>query len=308
METVTLALNAMNTRFELVLQGSDPVALRAAGEEALHEIERVEGLLSAFQPTSEISELNARAVREPVQLSPEVFALLQQARDLWDVTAGAFDITVGPLMRCWGFWGKDGRMPDPSAVETALACVGSGHLEFETSRRTVRFTRPNMTVDLGAIGKGYAIGQAIEILGDHGIGSALLHGGTSTTYGLGAPAEHPSWRAQVTAPPGVTLSMPVLNLRNAALSVSAIAEKSFTADGDTYGHVIDPRTGWPVRHAVMAAVTRVDPAEADALSTALMVSGAEGLHALSKLWPGLEGVIVDGQGRVCSVGLEGVVG
>src|SRR5262245_50133967 len=102
-QTVTLARHAMATRFELVLHGTDPVALRAAGEEALNEIERIEELLSLYRNTSEIAHINARAAREPVRVSPPVFRLLEQARQLSEETGGAFDITIAPLVRCWGF-------------------------------------------------------------------------------------------------------------------------------------------------------------------------------------------------------------
>src|SRR6185436_12336620 len=103
MPPVTLACNAMATRFEIVLHGDNPVALRAAGEEALREIERLEAQLSLYRPASEIFHLNARAAREPVKVSPALFALLQRAKRLHEETDGAFDITIAPLVRCWGF-------------------------------------------------------------------------------------------------------------------------------------------------------------------------------------------------------------
>src|SRR5437879_5936981 len=111
MPPVTLARHAMATRFELVLHGDNPAALRAAGEEALHEIDRLEAQLSLYRPASEISRLNARAAREPVKVSPGLFALLEHAKRLHDETAGAFDITIAPLVRCWGFMDGGGRVP-----------------------------------------------------------------------------------------------------------------------------------------------------------------------------------------------------
>src|ERR1041385_2878455 len=115
---VTLARHAMATRFEIVLHGDNPVALRAAGEEALTEIERLEAQLSLYQPASEVSRLNARAGREPVKVSPGLFALLQHAKILHAETGGAFDITIAPLIRCWGFMNGSGRIPgDPELAE-----------------------------------------------------------------------------------------------------------------------------------------------------------------------------------------------
>src|SRR5215475_5678068 len=111
MAVLTLARHAMATRFELVLPGNDQVALRAAGEEALDEIDRLEGQLSLYRPTSEIAHLNARAAQEPVRVTPSLFALLQRAQKLSNETRGAFDITIAPLVRCWGFMHGSGCLP-----------------------------------------------------------------------------------------------------------------------------------------------------------------------------------------------------
>src|SRR5208282_81828 len=126
MASVTLACHAMATRFEVVLHGDNPAALRAAGEEALRMVEQLEGQLSLFRPSSEIAHLNTRAAREPVRVTPGLFALLQQAQKLHDESGGAFDITIAPLVRCWGFMGGDGRMPRPEEVAEARVKVGMG--------------------------------------------------------------------------------------------------------------------------------------------------------------------------------------
>src|SRR5262245_57555186 len=156
-EPVTLARHAMATRFELVLYGDDPVALRAAGEEALAEVERTEDQLSLYRNTSEIAHLNARASHEPVRVSPPLFQLLERASRLSAGTGGAFDITIGPLVRCWGFMGGTGQMPSPQAVEAARAKVGMNLVQLDATNYTVRFAREGVMLDLGAIGKGYAI-------------------------------------------------------------------------------------------------------------------------------------------------------
>ena len=139
-----LALNAMATRFELVLHGENASSLRAAGEEAFAEVERLENQLSLYRPGSEIAQVNARAAREAVRVSPEVFSLLQHAAKLSAETGGAFDITIGPLVRCWGFMGAIGKMPSPEEVAEAQAKVGMQHVILDTSNRTVRFARAAM--------------------------------------------------------------------------------------------------------------------------------------------------------------------
>ena len=177
---VTLARHAMATRFELVLHGTNESQLRAAGEEALDEISRLEAQLSLFCPTSEIADLNRRAARTPVRVSPPVFALLQHARKLSEETEGAFDITIAPLLGAWGFLGGTGHLPAPAVLEAARELVGMALVQFDPEASSIRFARSGVMLDLGAIGKGYAVECAAELLREAGINSALLHGGTST--------------------------------------------------------------------------------------------------------------------------------
>ena len=131
----------MATRFELVLHGENPIALRAAGEEALAEIQRLEAQLSLYRPTSEIAHLNARAAEGPVRVEPSLFRLLEQARRLSRETSGAFDITIAPLVRCWGFMGGSGKVPEPAALLEARQSVGMHLLELDERNCTVRFAR-----------------------------------------------------------------------------------------------------------------------------------------------------------------------
>src|SRR5258708_151060 len=190
----------MAARFELVLCGDDPVRLRAAGEEALDEIERLEGQLSLFRPTSEIAHVNARAARESVRVTPAVYSLLDHARRLTEETHGAFDITISPLMRCWGFREGSGHVPNPEVLTRARANTGMHLVHLDPERLTVRFAREGVSVDLGAIGKGYAIDRAVDLLREAGIDSALVHGGTSTIYGLGSAPDADPWRIQIPDP------------------------------------------------------------------------------------------------------------
>lgn len=296
METVTLARNAMATRFELVLHGDDAVGLRAAGEEALDEIDRLEKRLSLYQPGSEVAQLNARATNEPVRVSPELFALLEHARRLHAEAGGAFDITIGPLVRCWGFMGASGKMPAPDRVAAARDCVGMQHVHLDAEERSVRFTRPGVMLDLGAIGKGYAVEQAAEILRSAGITRALVHGGTSTVCAIGQPPDAASWKIAIEPPPGNAsrpeIWPPPLSLHDEAMSVSAVWGRSFEVDGKLLGHVLDPRTGQPVNSALLAAVVLPSATETDALSTALLVLGAEGRDTLSALRPGMRTLVM----------------
>jgi FAD:protein FMN transferase len=286
----------MATRFEMVLHGAKETTLRAAGEEAIAEIERLEDQLSLYRPSSEIAEVNAHAARRPVRVSPPLFALLESARKLSAETGGAFDITIAPLVRCWGFMGGTGRWPAPEEIKLALASVGMDLVLLDRREYTVQFAREGVMLDLGAIGKGYAIERAVEILRDAGVTSALMHGGTSTVYALGHPPEAEHWKVALEPFPGsfnaseISLS-PVL-LKDEAVSVSAVWGRSFVKDGKLFGHVLDPRTGQPVANAVLAAVVLPSPTETDALSTALLTLGLDGYEKISMLRPGIRTLLV----------------
>src|SRR5688572_10919776 len=170
----------MATRFEMVVCGPNESGLRAAAEEALNEVQRIEAQLSLYRPDSEVAHLNARAARQWVRVEPGLFRLLQQAKRLSEETLGAFDITVAPLVRCWGFMGSSGRQPGKRAIAEARKCVGMDLVELDSESFQVRFARDGVMLDFGAIGKGYAIERAVELLREADITAAIIHGGTST--------------------------------------------------------------------------------------------------------------------------------
>jgi FAD:protein FMN transferase len=311
MHTVAVARHAMATRFEIILYGEQEVSLRAAAEEAVDEIERLDAQLNLYNPASELSHINARAGRDPVRVEPGLFRLLQRAQQLSLATNGAFDITVAPLVRCWGFMRGPGKLPDPSAVAEARASVGMDLVELNDRDFTIRFVREGVMLDLGSIGKGYALDRASGLLRDAGVRSGLLHGGTSTVSALGAPPDADGWKVAVPPPDlaeqaiahgGPRLSsgsetgnlVAVLSLKDEALSVSAVWGKSFEAEGRVCGHVIDPRRGEPVRGALLAAVVLPSATESDALSTALLVEGPAGLERLARKWKGSRSLVVTG--------------
>lgn len=322
---VRLACHAMATRFEIVLYGDNPVALRAAGEEAIEEINRLEAQLSLYRPSSEIAHVNARAGREPVRVTPGVLALLDRAQKLTAESFGAFDITIAPLVRCWGFMGGTGKIPAADELAQAHSKVGVHLVHLDSQNFTVRFAAEGVMLDLGAIGKGYAIDCASQILREAGVNSALLHSGTSTVSAIGTPPGEGSWKLAIENPANRTLrsvrtsthaapagSSPenikpiaTICLKDESLSVSAVWGKSFQADGQTLGHVLDPRTGAPVTGAVLAAVVLPSATETDALSTALLTLGREGHDSLAKLRPGMRTLLVsesDGNYFVASNG------
>lgn len=329
MASVTLAVHAMATRFEILLHGENAVLLRAAGEEALQEIERLEAQLSLFRPSSEIAHLNARAAGEPVRVTPGLFALLQHARKLYAETGGAFDISIAPLVRAWGFMGESGRVPDKEELAETRARVGMHLVELNARDLTVHFARPGVMLDLGAIGKGYAVQRAADLLREEGVTSALLHGGTSTVYALGHPPDAERWQVAVDYPRGrpepegaadtsrsalvrerqdaEPVPFATIPLRDEALSVSAIWGKYFKLAGRTLGHIIDPRSGQPAGAAVLSAVVLPSATETDALSTALLTGGLAEYERISQLRAGMRTLLVaetEGHFEVRSSGIS----
>ena len=287
MPTVAVACQAMATRFEILLHGDKEVSLRAAGEEALQEIVRLESQLSLYQPSSDLSRINARAAAGPVRVRPPLFRLFQHITELHRDTHGAFDVTIGPLMRCWGFRGGPGHVPTEEALAQARSKTGLGLVNLRPEDYSIRFACEGVVVDLGGIGKGYAIEQAVELLREAGVQHALIHGGTSTAYALGHQPDGRPWKIAIEThqdPPTLLAAVP---LCDQALSVSAVWGKAFQAGTENYGHVLDPRTGRPVTRAQLAAVVTTSATEADALSTALLVEGAEGIDPISSLRPDL---------------------
>jgi thiamine biosynthesis lipoprotein len=264
----------MATRFEFVLHGTNRAGLRAAAEEALDEVERIENQLSLFRPHTDVARINAGAALGSVRIAPEVFRLVERAVHLSKATEGAFDITAGAWMRAWGF-----HVPENPGVPTPVVAVsGASLLELNSAAFTVRFTRPGMRLDLGAVGKGYALDRAAELLREAGVHSALLHGGTSSIVAMGVPPDAVAWKVALPAGEAV-------ELREESLSVSATWGRTLDVGGLRRGHVIDPRTGEPVPGPRMAAVACPLAADSDALSTALLVLGAGGRETILRASP-----------------------
>jgi thiamine biosynthesis lipoprotein len=325
--TVLVAREAMATRFEILARGVDRPAIQAAAEEALDEVGRCEDRLSLFRESSDVSRINQRAAHEPVQVDPLVFGLLTRIACLSNQSGGAFDVTVEPLMRLWGFRGGGEGVPEPDELEAACNCVGMRHVELDPEHRTVRFLRPGMQLDLGAVGKGYALSLAGDVLREGGVTAALLHAGTSTVLGIGAPAGAQGWEVALPWPEqaraglhasaleGTRATDRVLarvRLRNEALSVSAVWGGASAGNVGT-PHVLDPRTGRPVSDAVMAAVVTESATDADALSTALLVGGDALQRRLAEGDPAWRSLVVlragtGDSGRVASCGWRGLGG
>jgi thiamine biosynthesis lipoprotein len=221
-----------------------------------------------------------------------LFALLADAATLTNETGGAFDIATGALIKAWGFFKRGGRVPPPAELAAARACSGMRHVVLDAERRTVKFRRRGLELNLGGIGKGYALDRAAELLRTKwGITSALLHGGGSSVYALGTPPNRSGWAVAVKHP-WAKRRLGTVKLADQGFGTSAATFQFFEYNGKKLGHLLDPRTGWPASGTASASCVAPTAAAADALSTAFFVLGADAAAAYCKARVSLAAVVL----------------
>jgi thiamine biosynthesis lipoprotein len=294
----------MATTFEVLLPFGTPDALEIAGD-ALDEIHRLEDQLTVYHDHSEISRLNRLAADAPQPVEERLFGLLVRAAQLHAESEGAFDITSGALTRAWGFYRRRGQVPTPEQLREAMNRVGMRHVHLDAERRTVRFQRPGLTLNLGSIGKGYALDRAADLMRQqHGVPAALLHGGSSSVLALGGPGPDHGWALGVRHPWVPARRLAVLHIRDRALGTSAATFQHFEYNGRKLGHILDPRTGWPAEGMASATAVAATAADADALATAFFVRGVDFARAYCASHPDTGAVLLpDGADRPVVFGL-----
>jgi len=299
---------AMGTGFVVCLSTPSDEQAQGCFDAACEEIDRLDLTFSRFRPSSELSRLNRHAAEGPVVTDPEVFQLLAAALDIGEKTGGAFDITVGRLTRAWGFDGPRPGIPEAHELAAAKEQVGWRNVELDPAWRTVRFTRPGLELDLGAIAKGYAVDRVIEMLRSVGV-SALIDAGSSSIAATGE-AFGSGWSVSIPSPVDRALPVCEVELGNRALSTSGVRERSFVHQGTVYSHLLDPRGIDPHDPPPAAAagpqllqVTLLAPSSmlADALSTAMFVLGHERGSAALAQFPDCSALWIysDARGIAC---------
>jgi FAD:protein FMN transferase len=264
---------AMGTVFTVAAYGSNSAYLGEVACQVFQEIDDLDGQMSNYKPGSELSAINREAERHAVVVEPGLFKLLQDSLEYSRQSGGDFDITVGPLMKAWGFFRGQGRLPSNSELAEVLKRIGYQHIRLDAASRTIRFDTPGIEIDLGAIAKGYAVDRAVQILRDNGIKQALISSGTSSLYALGSPPGEHGWKISVRNPLDPDKAACVMRLQNLSLSVSGDYEKFFKLGGKVYAHIMDPHTGVPVENMLSTAVVSPSTADSDALSTSFFVEG-----------------------------------
>jgi thiamine biosynthesis lipoprotein len=286
---------AMGTTFTIFVYAVNQEQASEYFEIAFDEIERVEEALSDYRPTSELSRINRLAANETVTTDPEVFKFLQTSMDFSRKSDGAFDITVGPLMRAWGFFRGRGHYPTRDELSNARTSTGWQHVQLDSQKRTVHFDMEGMSLDPGGIGKGYVVECVANLLREAGVKTALIDAGSSTIYAMGAPPGKDGWTIQVPRPGDRAHAISTVVLRDTSLSTSGNYEKFFTLNGKVYCHIMDPRTGEPIQGTLQTTVITPNAADSDALSLIMFVMGPEKSEKLLDAIPGTSGMWVLGE-------------
>lgn len=284
----------MGTVVQITVSGRSEEPARAAMSEAFAEIERIDGLVSSYRPESLIARLNREGYQRKIPLGKDIFGLLRDAAAVSERSGGAFDVTIWPVSKLWGF-DKGGALPDPELLRAAVAKVGYKYLIFDSGDYSVGFSLDGMGLDLGAIAKGWAVDRAMGKLAARGITNAIIDAGGDLRIAGSRPGKD-FWRIGVQHPrePGELLL--TFDLTDTAIVTSGDYERFFMEGGVRYHHILDPATGMPAAGCRSVTVVAPTAAEADAAATAVFVLGAERGIAFLRSRPGLRGVIVDAGG------------
>ena len=273
---VERSTDAMGATFSVVLYGSDRSSMDQAIDAAFEEAHRLDALLSNYRPESEWSRINREAAAGPVTVSPELFRLLSDCLEYSRASEGTFDVTVGPLMRAWGFFGGERHVPSTDQIREALDLVGYRHVRVDAQKQTLRFDRPGVEIDPGGVGKGYAVDRMVEVLRARGFRNALVAASGSSIFGLGNPPEEPhGWPISIADPWDHRKNAAQVFLKDMSLSTSGSYEKSFRAGGHRYSHIMDPRSGVPAENAVQVTVIAPRTIDSDVWAKPYFIQGSD---------------------------------
>lgn len=272
--TIRLSTRAMATEFAVVMNPgpSQQVMLASDALDLLHELEQ---LMTVYRSTSEMSRVNSVAAAGPVAVDSRLFEILDQARQICLETEGGFDPSSGPLIALWRECRQQGRIPSQQEIDACLTHTGIDQFEFDHSAHTIRYRSPENELNLGGIGKGFALDVAGQFLTEQELENWLFYGGFSSILAKGTHNQLPGWPVGIKNPLFTNQRLGTILLQNTSMSTSGSSVQHFRHDGKRYGHILDPRTGWPVAELLSVTVIAPNAALADALSTAFYVIGIE---------------------------------
>lgn len=308
---VSVRRRAMACEFEVQLAATRDDNAMEHVFAALDLVEALEAQLTIYRDDSEVSRINQTASQFAVPVEPRLFRLIEQARQLHRDTAGALEITSGPLTEAWGFSRREGRVPSDEQIEVARQRVGMQHVELDAARHTVMFRQPGMSINFNSLGKGYALDRMVELLTSHGVDDVLLQGGKSSVIARGSQpgAGGTGWRVGVRHPLRNDQPLAEIILHDQALSTSGAGTQFFIRRGQRYGHILDPRTGRPAEGLYSVTVLAPTATEAEGLSTAFYVMGTQNAAEFCAARPEIAALLVapgerEGEARLIALGQD----
>jgi thiamine biosynthesis lipoprotein len=283
----------MACQFQILLNADEQHSAVETAVQALDLVEELEEQLSIFRTESQITRVNRLAAEKPQAVSPDVFQLLTLAKQIWQETNGAFDITSTPLSKVWGFHTRQSTLPLPDDITSAQQTLGCQFLQLKNN--AVSFDHPQLEINLGGIGKGYALDRCRQHFAGQQIENYLLHAGHSSILAHGnrknSSTNNRGWQIALRHPLIPQRQLANIWLQDHAIGTSGDANQFFYHQGKRYGHVIDPRSGWPVQDTLSATVISHSAATADALATAFFVIGPENATRYCQQHPGTSFII-----------------
>lgn len=274
----------MGLPFRIVLYAKSDEQARTSAFAAFARIEQLNGILSDYDPDSELSKLSRTSGSgQAMKVSGDLWSVLKQSQELAERSRGAFDATVGPAVNLWRIARREKKMPDKDELAKAKAAMGWENLRLNSRNHTVELLVPNMRLDLGGIAKGYAVDEAMKILRQHGIRSALIAGGGDMAVG-DAPPGKSGWTVEI-APIDSPNAPPkrFVQLKNRGLATSGDVFQRLEIDGQRYSHIVDPRTGIGLTDHSLVTIIADNCTTADSLATAVSVLGpGKGLELIEK--------------------------
>ena len=301
--SVAWSMRTMGTYANVTIVTADSAAAAPLAMLAQRTLARVDSLMSNWTTTSEVARLNREAGAATVRIQPEVARVLDRSLSTWRATGGAFDITVEPLVRLWGFLGGPRRVPSAAEIDSVLPRVGARHVQFDRSAGTLRYDRSDVRIDLGGIAKGYGVEAAADSFAAHGVRDALIDL-SGNMHAFGHPPGAPYWRIGIRDPHDKLAYFARLALSNQSISTSGQYEQFIAADGRTYGHILDPQTGWPVQGLISVTVVAASAFDTDAWDTPLFVMGPARARALAKANDSFGAILVSPGAGVDTVWVE----
>jgi thiamine biosynthesis lipoprotein len=293
--------NAMACEFEIFFNMHQYRQSALAVAAAFELIDQLEDQMTVYRSHSEVSQINRTASGEPFEVERHLFGVLQLAMEIHRETSGAFDMTAAGLTKLWRFDRRSGAIPELSEIEAVRQHLGSQHVLLDAEHRTIRFAKTGIEINLGGIGKGHALDRVAQRLLEAELDDFVIHGGQSSVLARGSSTGisdcetdefSAGWQVGLSHPNLPAVRLAEITLRDQALGTSGTGRQGFFHQGKRYGHIIDPRTGWPASHFLSTTVIASSAARADALATGFFVMPFEEIEAYCNSNPDVGVILV----------------